>query len=67
RRRLYELAHTLKGSVGIFGAARAERAARQLEDIARNGEDSACAEAVSALIREMQWLANDLRPHLRER
>ena len=65
QRRLYELAHAMKGSVGIFGAGRAEKAARRLEEVSRDGDGSGCADALSALIREMNLLANNLRQHLR--
>lgn len=65
QRRLYELAHSIKGSVGIFGAGRTEKAARHLEEVARDGDGSGCAEALTALIRELNLLANNLRQHLR--
>ncbi|THF62525.1 response regulator [Pseudothauera rhizosphaerae] len=63
--RLCELAHALKGSVGIFGAVRAEKAARRVEELARAQDLPACAESVTALIRELNLLANNLRQHLR--
>jgi two-component system, sensor histidine kinase and response regulator len=54
-------AHSIKGSVGIFGADRAERAARRVEELARAGDAAACGEPLTQLMREMNLLANQLR------
>ena len=66
-RRLSELAHAIKGSVGIFGGSRAEKAARRLEACARNEDPAVGGEPVADLLRELNLLANNLRPHLRRR
>lgn len=46
-------AHTLKGSVGNFDARRAYAAARQLEEMGRQGELSGAEAAYRALAREI--------------
>jgi HPt (histidine-containing phosphotransfer) domain-containing protein len=51
--KLTNAAHTLKGSVGIFGAAPAYDAAQQLESMGRSGELSGAEQACAALEREL--------------
>jgi two-component system sensor histidine kinase/response regulator len=50
---LEHAAHTLKGSVANFGAEAARQAAFRLEALARSGDLTPAAEALSALEREL--------------
>lgn len=53
---LKRAAHSLKGSVGIFGAASAVQAAQQLETMAADGEWAEVEEAYTKLAQEMDRL-----------
>ena len=63
---LREVAHAIKGSVGIFGALRAEAAARNVEHLARAGDGAARGAPLSELMNELNQLANRLRPNLKQ-
>jgi CheY-like chemotaxis protein len=54
--KLNRAAHTLKGSVGVFGAQDAYTAAERLEQLARKGELAQAAEAVAQLEVELERL-----------
>ena len=58
------LAHSLKSSVGVFGACLAADAAQRVEHSARRGELEAAKKAVPQLIIEINRLAQGLRRHL---
>lgn len=58
------LAHSLKSSVGVFGAALAADAALVVEVAARRGELEAAKKAVPALVAELNRLSAYLRRHL---
>jgi HPt (histidine-containing phosphotransfer) domain-containing protein len=53
---LERAAHTLKGSVGNFGAEAASEAAHRLEKMGRAGDLTGAEEALAALEREMDRL-----------
>lgn len=55
-RALERTAHTLKGSVGNFGAEAAYQAALRLEKMGRSGDLTAVEEALGALESEMERL-----------
>ncbi|NMG69013.1 hybrid sensor histidine kinase/response regulator [Parazoarcus communis] len=63
--RLHEIAHSVKGSVGLFGAQRATEAARVLDAAAKAGEPAAAGGLLEALIRELNMLASELRKQQR--
>lgn len=63
--RLNELAHSIKGSVGLFGARRATDAAKAVEMAARGADPAASGVLLETLIREMNALASALRQHVR--
>ena len=63
--RLADLAHSIKGSVGLFGAQRALEAAGALEQMARDGDPAAATTEASRLIDEMRRLAKVLRADYR--
>jgi two-component system sensor histidine kinase/response regulator len=54
--KLRRAAHTLKGSVGVFGAHAAREAAERVEQLAAKGELGSAAEAVAQLEAELQRL-----------
>jgi HPt (histidine-containing phosphotransfer) domain-containing protein len=54
--KLSRAAHTLKGSVGVFGAKTAREAAEHLEQLARAGNLAQAAEAVTQLEAELERL-----------
>ncbi|HEY7326840.1 MAG TPA: PAS domain S-box protein [Gemmataceae bacterium] len=54
--KLRRAAHTLKGSVGVFGAQAAREAAERLEQLARNGDLQPAAEVVAQLEAELERL-----------
>jgi two-component system sensor histidine kinase/response regulator len=54
--KLRRAAHTLKGSVGVFGAQAARAAAERLEQLARTGDLQSAAEAVAQLEAELERL-----------
>jgi HPt (histidine-containing phosphotransfer) domain-containing protein len=58
------LAHSLKSSVGVFGATTAADAAQLVEHAARRGELEAAKKAVPGFIQELNRLATYLRRHL---
>jgi len=57
---VYRLAHTVKGSLGIFAAGRAVGAALHLEQIGRSEDLSQAGEAMDALAREVAVLEPEL-------
>jgi len=65
--RLSELAHALKGSVGVFGAQRATDAAKTLEQMAQSGDPCAATTQSARLINELKLLAQALRTHEEKR
>ena len=64
-KRLADLAHSIKGSVGLFGAQRALEATGTLEQMARDGDPAAATTEASRLIDEMRRLAKVLRADYR--
>ncbi|QDF97972.1 hybrid sensor histidine kinase/response regulator [Azoarcus sp. DD4] len=60
-KRLGEIAHSIKGSVGLFGAQRAMAAAREVEQAARAGDPAASGAQLETLLREMNAVASALR------
>ncbi len=56
RASLRRAAHSLKGSLGIFGAASAAEAARQLEALGREGEIAGAGVVCASLQDEMRRL-----------
>ncbi len=54
--KLSQAAHTLKGSVGVFGAQNARAAAERLEQLASTGDLAQAAEAVTQLETELERL-----------
>ncbi len=64
---LADVAHSIKGSVGLFGARRATDAARRLEVAAREGDATACGVLLDLLLYEMGVLGSVLRKSLRKR
>lgn len=65
--RLREVAHSIKGSVGLFGAAGATDAAHRLEVLAREASPAAFGVGCETLEAEMIRLANALRGSLAAR
>ena len=65
-KRLAELAHVLKGSVGLFGAQRATEAAKTLEQMARSGDPAAATTQATKLSGELKLLAQALHQHERK-
>jgi HPt (histidine-containing phosphotransfer) domain-containing protein len=57
---LQRAAHTLKGSIQVFGAARPAEAALRLETIGRSGDPAGAEEAWSALTEEIERLTRML-------
>ncbi len=64
---LADVAHSIKGSVGLFGAHRATDAARRLELAAKEGDATACGVLLDLLLYEMGVLGSVLRKSLRKR
>ena len=60
-RRLAELAHSLKGSVGLFGAQRSTEAAQTLEQMAKSSDPAAATTQAVRLIAELRLLAQALQ------
>jgi two-component system, sensor histidine kinase and response regulator len=60
--KLSRAAHTLKGSIGVFGAHTAREAAERVEQLAREGDLAQAAEAIAQLEAELERL----KPILRE-
>jgi two-component system, sensor histidine kinase and response regulator len=58
---LANLAHSIKGGVGVFNAARAMEAARMLEQAGRAGDRPAVERDLPRLLQELNLLANALR------
>lgn len=58
--RVQRAAHSLKGTVGVFGARAAIAAAGQLETLARTGNLAACAGLVAALQHSVEQLQAEL-------
>ncbi|MBR0566315.1 response regulator [Azoarcus sp. L1K30] len=63
--RLGALAHSIKGSVGLFGAKRATAAAKAVEQAAKSSDPAASGALLETLLREMNALATALRPFQR--
>ncbi|MHB1373405.1 MAG: response regulator [Thauera sp.] len=63
---LGELAHAVKGSVGLFAAHRAVEAARRLEELARAQDAHAATSQPQVLIGELKLLAQVLRSEIGE-
>ncbi len=63
---LAEIAHSIKGSVGLFGARRVTDAARQIETAARAADPAACGALLELLQHEMGVLGTVLRESLRK-
>jgi protein-histidine pros-kinase len=59
--RLRELAHTAKGSVGVFFAERALSAAQRVEQLARNQHEDAFRAPLTQLLTELDVLTRVLR------
>jgi len=57
---LQQAAHTLKGSIQVFGVKRPAEAALRLETMGRNGNLAGAEQAWSALQRETEWLMRTL-------
>ena len=62
-KRLAELSHALKGSVGLFGAQRATEAAKTLEQMARSADPAAATTQATKLSGELKLLAQALHQH----
>jgi two-component system sensor histidine kinase/response regulator len=58
---LANLAHSVKGGVGVFNATRAAEAARVVEQAARRGDRSGAERELPRLLQELNLLANALR------
>ncbi|MCB1889098.1 MAG: response regulator [Rhodocyclaceae bacterium] len=58
---LAALSHSLKGSVGVFGATRATDAAVRLEKSAREGDAEMAVRWIPALVNELNRVASALR------
>ncbi|MDP5240033.1 response regulator [Uliginosibacterium sp. 31-16] len=61
---LCSVAHSLKSSVGVFGAATAAELAQQVEVAARKGDVDKAAHGVSGLLAELSRVAAYLRAQL---
>ncbi|HMW53324.1 MAG TPA: response regulator [Rhodocyclaceae bacterium] len=59
--RLRDVAHTLKGSAGVFSASRVVASAAQVEKAARATDEAECRRCVNELMRELGVLAGALR------
>ena len=59
--RLGELAHALKGSLGLFAATRSVEAAQRLEELARAGDPAAATLQARVLIDEIGLLTRAVR------
>ena len=66
-KRLAELAHSLKGSVGLFDAQRATEAAKTLEQMAISADSAAATTQATKLIGELKLLSQALRQHEQKR
>lgn len=64
-KQLAELAHSIKGSVGVFFATRTANVAQEVERLARRGDSSVFGDPVVALFSEMDMLAKILRQSYR--
>ena len=63
---LEQAAHSLKGSVGNFGAKRAHEAAYQLEKLGKEGKMGDAADALSKLEKEFRALTAEIKNVLEE-
>lgn len=63
---LARLAHSIKGSVGVFFAERAASAAKAVERLAGTGDPGAIGEPLSELLTELDRLSRILRQSLRK-
>ena len=61
---LYTLAHSLKSSVGVFGAVIAADAAQKVEAAGRRGDAEAAVRGVPVMLKELDRLATFLRTQL---
>jgi HPt (histidine-containing phosphotransfer) domain-containing protein len=59
-------AHSLKGSVSVFGAKSAVAAAQKLESMGRDGKNEQFGESFAALEREMQLVTSALQEIAKE-
>ncbi len=59
------VAHSVKSSVGIFGAMHAAEAARRLEMVGRQGDTDGALAATPALLKEINRLAGYLRQQIK--
>lgn len=64
-KQLAELAHSVKGSVGVFFATRASNVAQEVERLARRNDASVFGDPAAALFRELDMLAKILRQSYR--
>ena len=65
-KRLAELGHALKGSVGLFGAQRVTEASRLLEKMAKSADSAAASTQTTRVIGELKLLAQALHKHEQE-
>lgn len=63
---VYRVAHDLKGSTQIFGAASASKAAQRIEKMGRFGDLHHLSEAFSALKTELVSVKNALQTYLHQ-
>jgi two-component system sensor histidine kinase/response regulator len=63
-RTLYTVAHSLKSSVGVFGAVIAAEAAQRVEGAGRRGDAAAAVQSLPDLLAELAKVANYLRSKL---
>ena len=61
--RLGDLAHTLKGTLGVFGAEPAIAAARQLEKATRAGRSADVARELAGFLGEFNRVVEALQSH----
>jgi signal transduction histidine kinase/HPt (histidine-containing phosphotransfer) domain-containing protein len=64
--RLQHAAHTMKGSVGLFGARKAEALCQELEDAAAAGGADDLQKSLAALEKELETLVKSLHAFLSE-
>ena len=62
---LRRIAHTIQGSVRLFGETPTARFAAQLESIGANGDCCGAKEQLADLELEMERLVEQLRQHMR--
>ena len=57
------IAHTLSGTIGIFGAAEVVEAAHRLEQMVRSGDSAHAAQAWTSLEASLGCLASELEAY----